>query len=126
MCSFLMLLSMTSGDVDVTSRLSPAKSHATHISYLEFWQPFCSAEQNHLCNFGRGYQEEQFYVIILNLNQWFRRCHLKDFLSGALEALVFGGAEPFMRFWYRALWGPSCEVILNLDQWFRRCCLKKN
>ena len=24
------------------------------ISYLELWQPFCSAEQNHLCNFGRG------------------------------------------------------------------------
>ena len=21
------------------------------ISYLEFWQPFCSAEGNHLCNF---------------------------------------------------------------------------
>ena len=24
------------------------------ISYLELWQPFCSGEQNHLCNFGRG------------------------------------------------------------------------
>ena len=22
------------------------------ISYLELWQPFCSAERNHLCNFG--------------------------------------------------------------------------
>ena len=21
------------------------------ISFLELWQPFCSAEQNHLCNF---------------------------------------------------------------------------
>ena len=21
------------------------------ISYLELWRPFCSAEQNHLCNF---------------------------------------------------------------------------
>ena len=30
------------------------------ISYLELWQPFCSAEQNHLCNFGRGYNEDQF------------------------------------------------------------------
>ena len=51
------------------------------ISYLELWQPFCSAERNHLCNFGRGYHEEQFCEIILNLDQWFRRrCILKIFL----------------------------------------------
>ena len=69
------------------------------ISYLGIWQPFCSAECNHLCNFGRGYYEEQFSEIILNSSQWFRsRCCLKDFLSGALAALLFGGAEPFMQF----------------------------
>ena len=69
------------------------------ISYLERWQPFCSAEQNHLCNFGRGYYEEQFCVIILNVGQWFRRrCRLNDFLSGALATLLFSGAEPFMQF----------------------------
>ena len=35
----------------------------------------------------------------LNLGQWFRmRCCLKDFLSGALVALLFSGAEPFMQF----------------------------
>ena len=51
------------------------------ISYLELWQPLCSADQNHLCNFGRRYYEEQFCEIILNLDQWFRRkCHLKVFL----------------------------------------------
>ena len=22
------------------------------MSYLELWQPFCSAEWNHMCNFG--------------------------------------------------------------------------
>ena len=38
------------------------------ISYLELWQPFCNAERNYLCNFGRGYQEEQFCEIILNLD----------------------------------------------------------
>ena len=43
------------------------------ISYLEIWQPFCSAELNHLCKFGRGYHEEQFCEIIMNLDQWFRR-----------------------------------------------------
>ena len=64
------------------------------ISYLELWQPFCSAQCNHLLNFGRGYYEEPFCEIILNLGQWFRRCPL----SGALAALLFGGAEPFMRF----------------------------
>ena len=42
------------------------------ISYLEHWQPFCTAEHNHLCNFGRGNPEEQFFEIILNLGQWFR------------------------------------------------------
>ena len=61
------------------------------ISYLELWLPFCSAQLNNLCNFGRWYQEKQFCEIILNLDQW-------DVISGALAALVFGGAEPFMQF----------------------------
>ena len=43
------------------------------ISYLELWWPFCSAEQNHLCSLGRGYYEQQFCEIILNLDQWFSR-----------------------------------------------------
>ena len=34
------------------------------FSYLELCQPLCSAEQNHLCNFSRGYYEEQFCEII--------------------------------------------------------------
>ena len=68
------------------------------ISYLELWQPFCSVERNHLYNFGIGYREEQFCEIILNLGQWFRRCLLKDFLSGALATLQFNGVEPFMQF----------------------------
>ena len=75
------------------------------ISYLELLWPFCSVEPDHLCNFGRGYHEEQFCEIILNLGQWFKRCGLKDFLSRALAALLFGGVEPFMQFWKRASWG---------------------
>ena len=64
------------------------------ISYLELWQPFCLPERNYLCNFGRGYQEEQFCEIILNLGQWFRRgCRLK--IS------------------YLELWRPSCSVEQN-------------
>ena len=33
---------------------------------------------------------EHFCEIILNLDQWFRRRCLKDFLIGALVALLFG------------------------------------
>ena len=36
------------------------------ISYLKVWWPFCSAEQNHLCIFGRGHYEERLCDIILN------------------------------------------------------------
>ena len=44
------------------------------ISYLELFQPPFWAEQNHLCNFGREHHEEHFReIIILNLDQWFRR-----------------------------------------------------
>ena len=69
-----------------------------NISYLELWRPFCSAERNNLCNFSRGYSEEQFCEFILNLDLWLGRCLSKDFLSGALAALLFSGAEPLMQF----------------------------
>ena len=79
--------------------------------------------QIHLCNFGRGYYEEKFSEIILNLEKWLgQRCFFKDIS-------------------YLELWWPSCsaernhlcnfgrgyreeqfcEIILNLDQWFRKC-----
>ena len=67
------------------------------ISYLEPWQLCCSVEPNHLYDSGRGYQEEQFCEIILNLALWFR-CNFKDFISGALAALAFSGAEPLVQF----------------------------
>ena len=55
------------------------------ISYLELWGPFCSAEWNNLCNFGRGYPDKRFSGYILNLDLWFRRkCLLKKI--GALAA----------------------------------------
>ena len=74
------------------------KCSSKGISYRELWQHFSSPDRNHLCNFGRDYYEEQFCEIILNLGRWFsRRCLLKD-LSGAVAALLFSGAEPFMQF----------------------------
>ena len=93
------------------------------ISYLELWWPFCYAEQNHLCNFGRGYQEEQFCEIILNLEQCFRRrsC-LKIFL-------IWSSGSPFVQhlcnFGRRYHEEQFCEIILNLDLWFRRKCHSK-
>ena len=68
------------------------------ISYLELWWPFCSVAQNHFGNFGRGHNEEQFYEIILNMDQWFGKCYLKYFLSGTLAALLLSKAEPFVQF----------------------------
>ena len=51
------------------------------ISYLEVWQPPCSVEQNHLCNFGRRHHEENLCEMILKLDQWFRwRWRLNIFL----------------------------------------------
>ena len=76
------------------------------ISSLELWQSFCSAKLNHLCNFGRVYTEEQFCEIYLNLDQRFR-----DFLPGALAALMFGGAEPFVQFEKGHHGEHSCEII---------------
>ena len=39
--------------------------------------PSCSAERNHLCNFGRGHYRKHSCEIILNLDQQFTRCGLK-------------------------------------------------
>ena len=50
------------------------------ISYLELWWPSCSAELNHLGNFGRGHYEKPSCEIILNSDQWFRRCRFRIFL----------------------------------------------
>ena len=63
------------------------------ISYLEIWRPFCSAEQNHLCNSSREHHEEQFYESISSLGQWFRRrCCLKDFMwSGTIYTIMKKG-----------------------------------
>ena len=47
-----------------------------------------------LCSFGRGYHEEPFCEIILNLDQ--EGMGLKDFFSRALWVLVSSEAEPFV------------------------------
>ena len=72
-----------------------------YISYLELWLPFCSAEGNHLCNFGREYHEEQFCEIILNLGPVVQEeMSFKDISYLELWwPFLFIGAEPFAQFW---------------------------
>ena len=71
-------------------------------SYLELWRPFCSAERNHLCNFGKRHHEEQFCEIILKLDLWFkRRCCLKIFL-------IWSSGDPFVQ-WS----GTICAILVE-------------
>ena len=59
------------------------------ISYLELWQPLCSVDWIHLCNIGRRYHEERSCVIILNMDQWFRRkFHLNVFLISFVQRSI--------------------------------------
>ena len=50
------------------------------FSYLELWQPFCSAEHNHLCNFGGGYYEEQFCELFFEFGPVVQEMSFKRFL----------------------------------------------
>ena len=72
------------------------------ISYLELWQPLCSAEQNHLCNSGSGHHEEQFCEIILNLDHWFRRTSCLKIL------LIWSSVSPFVQ-----LSGTICAILVE-------------
>ena len=87
------------------------------ISYSELWQPF---EQTRLCNSDRRHPEEQFWEVILNLDQWFRRCRLKIFLiesSGGSSVQRNGTICNFGRGHHEE---QFCDIILSFDQWFIR------
>ena len=69
------------------------------ISLLDLWQPLCSADWSQFCNFGRRHHEEQSCEIILNYGSVVQEeMPFKVFLSGALAALLFSGAKPFVQF----------------------------
>ena len=77
-----------------------------------------------MCNFSRGYHEEQFCEIILiwtssSGGDVFKRY----FLSGALAALLFSGAEPFVQFGRGYYEKQFCKIVLNLDKWSKRRCI---
>ena len=83
------------------------------ISYLELWQPLCSADRNHLCNFGRRHHKEQFCEIILNLDLWFRRiCCLKVFLIWSSGSPFVSQADALCNFGRWCYVEQFCEIIL--------------
>ena len=59
-----------------------------------------------MCHIGKGNYEKDFCVIILNSDQWFR-CLLKIFLIYSSGSSKFGGAEPFVQFWY--------DIMINIS-----------
>ena len=109
------------------------------ISYLELWRPFCSAEQNHLCKFGRRHHEEQFCVIILNLDQCFmRRGRLKIFLirsSGGpfvqqskilVKGIMRNNSVNYFKFEPVVQEGMSLKDISYLGLWQPLCSVEQN
>ena len=63
---------------------------------FHLWWPFCSAERNHLCHYGRGhYREQSFEIIFGPVVQ--KMAFIVFFLF--LAHFVFGGAAPFVLFW---------------------------
>ena len=58
-----------------------------------------------ILNYGRGYYEEHFCEIILNLYQWFRRCLFKIFL-------IWSSGGPFVQ-WSRSICAILVEGIMR-------------
>ena len=92
------------------------------ISYLELWWPFCSVELNRLCNFGRGYQEEQFCDFFFQFGPVVQEEMPFKGISYLELWLPFCSAEPnhLCNLGRGYQEEQFCEIILNLDQWFRR------
>ena len=88
------------------------------ISHLQLWQPLCSLNWIYLCNFGRRHHEEQFCVIILNLDQWFRRKWGLKGISYLELWQPFGSVERNhlcnFRRWYSE--EQFCIILLHLGQ----------
>ena len=76
------------------------------ISYLELWQPFCSAEWNHLYNRpGAKYIEKYSNTLQLpSLNNDY------NYITITQCAILVQGIMS----------EQLCKIIFNLDQWFRR------
>ena len=74
--------------------------------YLVLWQPFVRPSRTICAILEEGVIRNNFFEIIFNLDQWFRRkdisyleLWIRNFLSRAMTAHLLGGAEPFVQFW---------------------------
>ena len=64
-----------------------------------------------------GLMKNNSWKLFWILGQWFmRRFRLKDFLSGALAALMFGGVEPSMQFWKKVSWETFMWSYMKFGQ----------
>ena len=80
-------------------------------------------KRNHLGIFGRGHYGEQFCETILTLNQWFKRCHVKIFLSTALVAILLKEPNNLGNFG-RNLRRNSCVKLFLICASGLGCCLR--
>ena len=80
-----------------------------------------------MCQFGRGYHEEQFCEIILNLDKWFRRrCRLKEISYLELWLPPCLVERNFLCNFCRGHYVEhSCEIILNLNQRYKEMSFKE-
>ena len=70
------------------------------ISYVELWQPLCSVEQNHLCNFGRRHHEEQFWEFFFEFGPVVQEEMLfKDISYLSIWQLFVQRKKTFVQFW---------------------------
>ena len=58
--------------------------------FKDLWQHLCSVDWNHLCNIGRRHHEKQSSEIIVNVDQWFKKCRLK-------VILIWSSGSPFVQ-----------------------------
>ena len=78
-------------------------------------------------NFVRGYNEEQFCEIILNLDQWLRRkCRLNIFYLEFLQHFQSAEQKHLCNCGKECYEKQYCEIILNLGHWFRKTCRLKH
>ena len=62
---------------------------------------------------------EHLCEIILNLDQWFRRCRLNIFLIYSSKGNLVQRSRTILAVLADIIMRNISEIILNLDQWFR-------
>ena len=74
--------------------------------FLELWQPFCSAERNHLCNFSRGY----WGTILWNC------CEFKPVVQMFKRFLIWSSGDPPVQ-WSGTICAISKRASWGICMW---------